>query len=43
MNWESGRYASYWNAFLLIYEYRGKIGNNISEFTHSNWMTKSYY
>ena len=20
-----------------------KIGNNVSEFTHSKWMTKSYY
>ena len=26
-----------------IHKYRTKIGNNVSEFTHSNWMTKSYY
>ena len=25
------------------YKYRVKIGNNVSEFMHSNWMTKSYY
>ena len=25
------------------YEYRAKTGNNVSEFVHSNWMTKSYY
>ena len=24
-------------------KYRAKTGNNISEFTHSNWITKSYY
>ena len=23
--------------------YKAKIVNNISEFMHSNWMTKSYY
>ena len=26
-----------------IHKYRAKIGNNVREFTHSNWMTKSYY
>ena len=26
-----------------IHKYRAKIGNNVSEFTHSNCMTKSYY
>ena len=26
-----------------IHKYRVKIGNNVSEFTHSNWMTKYYY
>ena len=26
-----------------IHKYRAKIGNNVSEFMHSNWMTKSYY
>ena len=26
-----------------IYKYRAKTGNNVSEFRHSNWMTKSYY
>ena len=26
-----------------IHKYRVKIGNNVSEFTHLNWMTKSYY
>ena len=23
--------------------YRAKTGNNVSEFTHSNWITQSYY
>ena len=27
----------------LCTNYRAKIDNNVSEFTHSNWMTKSYY
>ena len=26
-----------------IYKFRAKIGKNVSEFTHSNWMTKSNY
>ena len=26
-----------------IHKYRAKIGYNVIEFTHSNWMTKSYY
>ena len=26
-----------------IHKYRVKIGNNVSEFTHSAQMTKSYY
>ena len=26
-----------------IHKYRVKIGNNVSEFMRSNWMTKSYY
>ena len=25
-----------------IHKYRVKIGNNVSEFTYSNWMTKYY-
>ena len=25
------------------YEYRAKTGNNVSEFTHSNWIMLSYY
>ena len=27
----------------LCHNYRAKTGNNVSKFTHSNWMTKSYY
>ena len=23
--------------------YRAKMGNNVSEFMHSNWITPSYY
>ena len=26
-----------------IHKYRAKIGNNVIEFTYSNWMTKSYH
>ena len=27
----------------IIHKYRAKAGNNVSEFTHLNWMTKYYY
>ena len=26
-----------------IHKYGANIGNNVSEFTHSNWITLSYY
>ena len=29
--------------FTLLMDYRAKTGNTVSEFTHSNWITVSYY
>ena len=26
-----------------IHQFKAKTGNNVSEFMHSNWMTKYYY
>ena len=25
------------------YQFKAKTGNNVNEFTHSNWITPSYY
>ena len=29
--------------FTLNMNYKAKAGNDVSEFTHSNWITLSYY
>ena len=32
-----------WMTFCLIYQFQVKTGNNVSAFTHSNWIMPSYY